>query len=132
MNINQSIQSPNFQAKFLHSESMVNIAEFAVKYNTFDKLNRMRKKISSHNLVARLKVDVNVSQEGYPSVTFTKLYPKRGIFFPKFLDDYKVMKTVTYKSEHKDNPFWYAMNKIIEMGKHAPHNNIFQEVMVKK
>lgn len=132
MNINQSTQSPNFQAKFLHSESMVNIAEFAVKYNTFDKLNRMRKKISSHNLVARLKVDVNVSQEGYPSVTFTKLYPKRGIFFPKSLDDYKVIKTVTYKSEHRDNPFWYAMNKIIEMGKHAPHNNIFQEVMVKK
>ena len=99
MQINQSTNTPNFQAKFFRTKSLENVALYAVKHNAFGKLDRMQK---HDTLIARCK------------------------------NDYKKIKSVTYTSEKKDNPLWFAMNKIIEMGKNVPNNDIFKEVIMRR
>lgn len=132
MNISQSASSPNFQAKFLYSESLENVAKFAVKHNAFGKLNRMQKHISRLHLKTRLKLDVSVTEQGFPQAIFTRYYPKYHVRVPRTMEDYYVSKKITYTSETKEHPFWFAMQKIIEMGKFAAHNERFIEVVVSK
>lgn len=132
MNINQSTQSPNFQAKFFYSKSLENVARFAVRANAFEKLNRMQRHISSKHLKTRLRVDINMTEAGLPQVTFTRFYPKYNIGIPKQMSDYKQVKKVTYTSEKANNPLWFAMQKIIEMGSKSLTNDVFNEVVLKK
>ncbi len=132
MKINQSTATPNFEAKFFHSKSLEDIANFAVRTNAFGKLNRMQSHISKKYLKIRIKVDVNVTEQGLAQVTFSRYYPKRDAFVPKSLNDYRKANVVTYTSTKPVNPLWFAMNKIIEMGDNATNNDIFKEVVVKK
>jgi len=132
MRINQPTTTPNFQAKFIHSESLEKIAKFSVKYNMFDKLYRMKNNIGRAHLKTRLRVDAGITSDGYAQVTFTRYYPKYRTFIARTMNDFRVVKTITYISDKKDNPIWYAMNKIIEMGQNAPYNDLFKEIVVKK
>lgn len=132
MNINQSTQSPTFQAKFFYSKSLENVANFAVRTNAFGKLNRMQRNVSRKHLKTRLRVDINMTEAGLPQVTFTRFYPKHDVGIPKQISDYKQVKQVTYTSEKADNPLWFAMQKIIEMGSKALTNDVFNEVVLKK
>ena len=52
-----------FQAKFLHSESLKQLADYAVEHNKFEKLNQARKNIDSSFLMTRLRLDISKSQE---------------------------------------------------------------------
>ncbi len=132
MQINQSTNTPNFQAKFFYSKSLDNVAKFAVRHNAFGKLDRMQKHISQVHLKTRLRLDISMTEQGFPQVTFTRYYPKFDTSIARYKDDYKKIKSVTYTSDKKDNPLWFAMNKIIEMGRNVPNNDIFKEVVMKK
>ena len=130
MQINQPTTTPNFQAKFFHTKSLENVALYAVKHNAFGKLNRMQRHISTVHLKTRIRVDIKITEQGFPQVIFTRFYPKHNTLIPKQKSDYKKIKSVTYTSEKKDNPLWFAMNKIIEMGKDVPNSDIFKEVIM--
>lgn len=133
MQINQPTYTPNFQARFIYSESLNNIAKFAVENHVFGKLKRMQANISRAHLKTRLQVDIGKNNENIPTVTFTRLYPRFNVRYPQKFDDYTIVKRTTYEAEHQNiNPLWFAMQKIIEMGKFAPNNEIFQEVVIKK
>ena len=132
MQINQSTNTPNFQAKFFRTKSLENVALYAVKHNAFGKLDRMQKHISSVHLKTRVRVDIKITEEGFPQVIFTRSHPKHDTLIARCKNDYKKIKSVTYTSEKKDNPLWFAMNKIIEMGKNVPNNDIFKEVIMRR
>ncbi len=132
MQINQSTNTPNFQAKFFYSKSLENVALYAVRHNAFGKLDRMQRHISSLHLKTRIKVDIKMTDEGFPQVIFTRFYPKHNTLVAIQKSDYKKIKQVTYTSDKKVNPLWFAMNKIIEMGRRVPDNNIFREVVMKR
>lgn len=58
MKIQNNPSQQTFQAKFLHSESLKMIAQYAVDHGKFDKLNTARKNIDKAYLTTRLRVDI--------------------------------------------------------------------------
>ena len=122
---------PQFRAKFLHSESLKMIADYAVEHGRFDKLNQARKNIDLSCLPIRIRVDIGLSEKGFPLISFTKFRPKNGMITPKTMNDYELVKCVTYSSEKKENLLKFAMEKIIKMGNHVPNNKIFKTVVIR-
>lgn len=118
-----------FGAKFLYSEDLKNVVEYAVENGKFDKLNQARKNIESAYLTTRIKLDITTSDSGKPILNFTKYTPKKSVNVAYSLDDYTISKTSTYKSEKKINPLKFALEKIIKMGNNAPHNNTFKNIV---
>lgn len=133
MKTNHIYHSPKltFQARYLNSESLKMIAEYAIEKNKFKKLNQSRKNIAKSFLQTKLRVDLG-DKDGYPFVTFTRYNPKPGVVVPKFMDDLRLEKVTIFKSDKKMNPFKFALEKLIKIGNNAPNNNMFRNVVIKK
>ena len=121
---------PAFQAKFLNSQSLKLIAEYAVEKGEFKKLNTARKNIDRSNLTTRLRVDIFKEQDKC-GITFTRYVPKDNVLVPKTMDDYIITKVKTYETTNTSNPLEFGLQKIIKLGNNAPHNNMFKEVVIK-
>lgn len=130
MNINNNT-SPNFNAKFFHSESLKILADYAVEKGKFDKLNKARKSIESSHLRTRLRMDFGES-DGMPFVTFTRFTPKKDVIIPQSIDDYQITKTSLFKSTKRGNPIKFAFEQFLKLGNNAPANKRYQSVVVKK
>lgn len=120
----------NFQAKFLHSESLKMVADYAVEHNKFDKLNQARKNIDSAFLQTKLRMDIRKNKNGNPVVSFTKYSPKKNVDIAYTLDDYELIKTTEFISEKKMNPLKFAFEKIIKLSNNAPHNKMYKHVVI--
>ncbi len=125
---------PAFKAKFLNSESMKQIADYAIQHGKFEKLNQSRKNIESSYLRTRLLVDTGVTPKGFPFISFTRFVPKSGIIVPKTMQDLKQEKVVTFVTESSKikNPIKFALEKLIRMGIDVPHNRIFRKSVIEK
>lgn len=121
----------NFQARFLNSESLKRIAEYAVEKNKFEKLNQARKNIAKSYIQTKLRVDIG-DKDGYPFVTFTRFNPKSRVVVPQVMDDLKLEKVTLYKSDKKINPLKFALQKLIKLGNKAPENKMFKNVVINK
>ena len=131
-NIHHPAYHTSFQAKFLHSESLKMVADYAVEHNKFDKLNQARKNIDASYLQTRLKMDISEKENGNYIVSFTKYCPKKNINIAYSLDDYEIVKTTEFTSEKKINPLKFALDKIIKLGNNAPHNKMYKKVVISK
>ena len=129
MNIQKT--NPNFQAKFLHSESLRLIADYAKENGKFEALNIARKNISTSNLTTRIRVDIGENL-GRPFVTFSKFVPRKKVRIAKTMDDYKLAKTEIYESGKHQNPLKFALEKIIKLGNDAPNNKMFRRLVIEK
>jgi len=127
---NISNRQPSFGAKFLHTEDLKQIVDYAVAHNKFDKLNTSRKNIDTSYLKVRLKVELKVNEKGIPTIRFTRFVPKRNIIARTF-DDYEAVKVVEYWPAKRIHPLKFALRKIIELGNNAPHNKMYQKVVAK-
>ncbi len=132
----QSTNSSNklklsFQAKFLNSEAMKQIADYAVERGKFDKLNQARKNIDTSCLQTRLRIDIG-EEEGKPFVTFTRYKPKTSVIVARSMDDLKIDKVSLFKSDKKQNILKFAFEKIIKLGNNAPKNNMYKNVVINK
>lgn len=121
--------SVSFQAKFLHSESLKQLADYAVEHNKFEKLNQARKNIDNSFLTTRLRLDISKSQDGFPVVSFTRFQPKKTASTPYELEDYVQTKTVKFEASRKMNPLKFALEKFIKLGNKAPHNNMYKNIV---
>ncbi len=132
INQNYTLKSPAFGAKFLHSESLKQIADYAVEHNKFAKLNQARKNIDSACLLTRLRVDTGINENGFPFITFTRFEPKKNINIAMSMDDYIQTKTTVFESGKKENLFKFAIEKIIKLSNNAPKNNMYKNVVINK
>lgn len=131
-NIHYPCYNTSFQAKFLHSESLKKVADYAVEHNKIDKLIQAKKNIDTSYLQTRLKMDISETETGKPIVSFTKYSPKKNINIAYSIDDYEIVKTTEFKSEKKINPLKFALDKIIKLGNNAPHNKMYKKVVISK
>lgn len=131
MKIQSTNQSPNFTAKFFHSDSLKQVAEYSVEHGKFEKLNQARKNIDKTYLQTRFLVNIG-EQDGKPFVTFDSFAPKRHIIVPKSMDDYRAISSIKIVSEKKMNPLKFALQKIIKLGNSAPDNKMFQKLAGKR
>lgn len=123
--------SPAFQAKYLHSESLKLVADYAVEHGKFDKLNQARKNIDKAALQTRLRFDLG-DKDGKPFVTFTRYKLKPASIIVKTMDDLILDKVTVFQSEKRMNPLKFAFEKLIKIGNDAPKNNMFKNVVIKK
>lgn len=127
----QQPSSINFNAKFFHSESLKQVADYAVEKGKFQKLNQARKNIDSANLTTRLRFDYG-EVEGRPFVTFARYDLKSGVVVPKTLDDYKAPKIYLFQSCKKGNVLKFAFERIVKLGNSAPNNKMYRQVVMGK
>ena len=118
-----------FQAKFLHSDDLKRVADYAVEHNKFAKLNQARKNIDSAFLLTRLKLNISQNSDGYPVVSFTRYVPKKNVNIAYSMDDFAESKTTSFTASQKMNPLKFALEKIIKLGNGAPKNNMFKTVV---
>lgn len=123
--------TPTFQAKYLNSESLKLVADYAVEHGKFDKLNQARKNIDKSALQTRLRFDLG-EKDGKPFVTFTRYKLKPASIIVKNMDDLVMDKVTVFQSEKKVNPLKFALEKLIKIGNDAPKNKMFQNVVIKK
>ena len=122
----------NFQAKFLHSQSLKDIVEYAVEHDKFDKLNISRKMIDARHLKARLLVDLAVDDKGCPFMKVTKYLPnKNSSSVANSMDDYYVAKVSTITTTKKMNPLKFGLEKLIKMGNNHADNKLFERVVLR-
>ena len=131
MNINSQNNTLNFKARFLDSESLRRVANYAVEHNKFDKLNNSRKNIEKYYFNRRLLVDVG-EKDGKPYITFTRFIKKPEVIVPKTMQDFKKDKITTFKSETKMNPLKFAFERLVKLGNDAPKNRMFKNVIINK
>ena len=125
-----NIYRPNFKARFFHSESLKQIADYAVEHGKFDKLNQSRKNISKTHMFTRLRVDIGENNNGSSFMTIARFVPKARVLIAKTMDDY-FMEKVTMFEFTKDQNIWKeALEKLIKMGNCAPKNKIFKNVVI--
>lgn len=132
LNTNTPQSNINFQAKFLHSEDLKNIVEYAVEKNKFDKLNQARKNIDSAFLTTRLILDIFEKSNGKNIVRFSTFKPKKNAQVPYNLTDYELVKTTEFTNDKKINPLKFALEKIIKLSNNAPHNNMYKNIVTSK
>lgn len=122
----------NFQAKFLYSKDLENVAKYAVEHGKFDKLNQARKNIESAHLPKRLLLNIDKNKDGNTVVKFTRLVPRKTVIIPTKMEDYSIKKVREYICYDKTNPLKFALQKIIKLGNDAPNNNMYKDVVVLK
>ena len=120
---------PSFQAKFVYSDSLKQVADYAVEHNKFNKLNQARKNIDNAYLTTRLKLDITKNSDNLPVVNFSRFIPKRGAIPPFAAGDYVQVKTVSYAASKKINPLKFALEKIIKLSNNAPQNKMYKSVV---
>ena len=113
MQVTKVNSTPNFQAKFLHSESLKQIADYAAEHGKFNKLNTARKNIDNAYLQTRLRVDIG-ENEGKPFISFTRFKPKKTTVVVNSINDLKQDKVTLFKSDKPENVFKFALEKIIK------------------
>ena len=129
MHVQNSTSQINFQARFLHSESLQKVAEYAVDKGKFDKLNQSRLNISKHYMDRRLMFDLGTDEKGFPYAVFTRYVPKYSRM-PQTIEDYKNPLKIVYKADKKMNPLKYGLQLLIRLGNDAPHNKMYKNVIV--
>ena len=131
MYINNYQSNVNFQAKFVKSDSLYDIVNYAIENGKFNKLNQARKNIDRAYLTTKLKADVFYSNS-HPTLSITKYEPKprsSGLF----IEDYIPTNRVEFECQKLNaNPLAYALKILIKMGNSVPHNNIFKNVVCVK
>lgn len=123
---------PSFGAKFFDSESLAQIAEYAVEHGKFAKLNRARLNIDTACLRTRLKVDIKQNESANHSLVFTRYVPKPTVIVPKSIADYIPVKVTVLNLGNKGNVLKAALEKLIKLGNSAPKNNLYKRIVINK
>lgn len=120
-----------FQAKFIHTESLKDVVEYAVKHNKFDKLNEARKNIDSAYIPYRIRFELFKYPDGRPYVIFTRYVPKNDNKIIRTEEDYIKSEPLIYECSKVMNPLKYGLLKLIKLGQNAPHNRMYEKVVIR-
>ena len=77
----QSTSSTSFNAKFFHSQSLLDVAKYAQETGRFEKLNTARKNIDNAYLNRRLMFELYETLDNIPFVIITRYTPKKMLSF---------------------------------------------------
>ena len=121
----------SFKAKYLKSEALKQVVEYAVEKGKFENLNQARKNVDSCCLTTRLRFDIG-EVEGRPFVTFTRYELKPEVIIPKSKDDYRKLGSFLFQSSKREDILEFAYRRLIKIGNNAPNNKMFKRVVMGK
>ena len=121
----------SFGAKFINTQSLHDVVNYAVENGKFDKLNKARKKIDCAYLNRRLKLEIFTTEDEnkIPYVILTRYTPKRHIIVPKTMDDFNMSEPFIFTAKQKMNPLKFAFDIIQKLSNSAPKNNMYKKVV---
>lgn len=121
--------NPNFNAKFIHTDSLESVVKWAIEHNKFETLNQARKNIDKYYLLYRIKFELFKTVDGKPFAMFTRYIPKKNILFPKYENDYIESQPMIFQCYEKINPLKFGFDKIISLGKNVPNNHMYDRII---
>lgn len=130
MDIKNYNSNINFQAKFLKSGSLYDIASYAVDHGKFDELNQARKNIDKALLSRRLRVQICYTDDK-PTLIISRYEPIKGSV-ALTTDDYELTAQTEFIANKRMNPLKYGLQILLQLGNNAPHNNIYKKVVIDK
>ncbi len=121
----------SFGAKFLNSQSLKDVVNYAVENGKFDKLNQARKNIDCAFLNRRLKFELFTTEDEkkIPYVILTRYTPKQDVIIPKSMDDFKMSEPFLFIASKKMNPLKFGYEIIRKLSNSAPKNNMYKKVV---
>ena len=128
MNVVQnSCNAPvSFKAKFMYSDDLQKVVDYAIVSGKYKKLDKARLNIETSMLKTRLRMDID-TYNGMPKVIFSRFDPRLPVGIPKDINkDYTLRKQVAFLSVYEKNPIKFAYNLIVKMGKNVPENDLFR------
>ena len=125
-------QCPSFKAKFLYSDSLKQVADYAAERGKFNRLNQARKNIDNAALRTRLLVDAGINEQGDAFVSFTKFAPKKEVTIPQSMADYIKSEPIVFTTDKTRKWVKFAYEKIIKLGNSAPKNNMYKQIVLNK
>lgn len=131
MNISNSYQNINFQAKFVDNKTLTQISDYAFEHNKFDRFNESIRNIDKIRKDSLLKMDICYTGE-FPTVVFSRIEKKWDFVNNMPTDKYVLKKQTEFISDKKMNPVKFAFEKLIKLGNNAPDNKMFQAVVIEK
>ena len=121
----------SFGAKFLNTQSLHDVVNYAIENGKFDKLNKARKNIDCAYLNRRLKLELFTTEDEkeIPYVILTRYTPKSDVIIPKTMDDYNMSEPFLFTANKKMNPLKFAFDIICKLSNSAPKNNMYKKVV---
>lgn len=117
--------TPSFKADFCHTESLKEVADYAVKKGKFDKLNEARKIIEKTDWFTKLKMNCGFNEANNQSFfEITSYKPVYTFEDGKVITTYKTKTTRRYYKEK--NPIQLAYEKIIKMSNNNTRNKTYK------
>ena len=124
------ISPVSFNARFLYSKDLEQIANYAIEHNRAQRLNQASKNIDSSYVQTKILVNIGETTGGYPTVEFVRYAPRKSVPFPQNENDYNISRPIVFTSGKHVNPLKFALERIIKMGNDVPNNSIFKRVVV--
>ena len=127
MNIKNNHSQINFQAKFLQTESIYEITEYAVKNGKFNELNKARKIFEKADPRTRVAVDICYTGKK-PTLIFSYYVPnpaRSGMFSDEFI---LVNQTDFIAKREKEHPLKFALKLIINIAKQGEKSSQFKTI----
>lgn len=120
--------NPSFKAKFLYSDSLKKVADYAVEKGKFHKLNDARKKIDGQDPFTKIIMTCGYNKDKKQSFfKLVRFKPKYTYVDGQVIKEYMMKVTKRYYNEQ--NPLRLAYNKIIKMSNNAPYNKLYEEMI---
>lgn len=132
MDIKYNNPNINFNAKFVKSDSLKDVVNYAIEHGQFDRLNKARKELDSSykGLRTRLKLDIYYNDD-YPTVIFSRFEPKKNSLGISE-KDYELTAQTEHVSSKKMNALKFALERIIKLANNAPDNKLYKKVVLEK
>ena len=127
MNIQNNPTQTSFQAKFLHTEDLYNIADYAVKHNKFKELNNARKVFEAADPRTRVAVDLCYTGKK-PTIIFSYYVPnpaRSGMFADEFV---LANQTDIIAKKSNEDIIKFGLRQIISIAKQGPNSHQFKEI----
>lgn len=124
----------SFGAKFLNSQSLHDVVNYAVENGKFDKLNQARKNIDCAYLNRRLMFELftTADEKKIPYVILTRYTPKKDVIVPKSMEDFNMSEPFLFIANKKMNPLKFGFEIIRKLSNSAPKNNMYKKVVAGK
>ena len=102
-----------FKAKFLYSDDLQKVVDYAMENGLYPKLYKARLNIDENRITTRIMMNRD-SYNGKPVVIFLRYKPRYTVAFPNNVEkDYSLRRQVKYISIKEKNPLKFACKLII-------------------
>jgi len=124
-----NLKNPSFKATFFYSDTLRDMADYAVKTNKIKGLHFIRQRIERQNCFSKIKIDLITEDDGNKYFMFRHYIPDYELKNGKILKKYHNYTSAISKFQSfRDNHSAELFRLLIRMAKNAPNNKIYQKV----